>query len=263
MKLSVIQSLYTVNPWIPESVYLTMDALTSTVKDFELILFNDHGDEKVKDLISKFLLDKRVRYVYSEKNYGQKVCMGGWVGALPYVSGDLIHAVGHDDIFTRAFYKKMVAELENDPELMLVFNNCFVTSESLVTSGAMIHIRPMPEYYTHPFECFKWWFGVGENGKDEVTRANNNIPGPGTIYRAILHKQIGEPDLDNYFGSADFEFWARVLFNKCKCKYLPDPMWLYRKSEHSISKENDVSRTLAWNEKIKAKYYKLYNERKK
>lgn len=263
MKLSVIQSLYKINPWIPESVHLTLDALKSSGIDFEIILFNDHGDIEVKDLVEKFLLDKRIKYVYSEKNYGQKVCMGGWVGALPYVKGDLIHAIGHDDVFTRAFYMKMMSELINDPTLMLVFNNCFVTSESLTMKGAMMPIQPMPEYYDNSFQVFKWWFGVGEKGKDEVTRANNNIPGPGTIYRRSLHGHIGEPDLNNYLGAADFEFWARILFHGFRCKYLPDPMWLYRKSEYSISNENDASRTLGWNEKIKAKYHKLYSERTK
>jgi hypothetical protein len=108
---------------------------------------------------------------------------------------------------------------------------------------------------------FKWWFGVGENGKDEVTRANNNILAPGTIYRKILHSTIGLPDLDAFFGAADFEYWARIFFYGYKGKLIDEPLWLYRKSEFSTSNENDKSDTGKWVEKVKEKYAHLHKTR--
>jgi hypothetical protein len=86
--------------------------------------------------------------------------------------------------------------------------------------------------YSQPLDRFKEWFGVNENGIKGVTRANNNIPGLGVIYKKTLHDEIGPPDLDNFGGAGDFEYWARILFFQKKCKFINEPLWLYRQGEN-------------------------------
>lgn len=260
MKLNVVQNLYKRNPFVPETVQLNLMALNATNIDYEYILFNDHGDKEIEEDIKQYTTDKRVKYIYSDINYGKGKCSGGWVGSIPHLTGDLIHNTGQDDVFTSAFYEKCIKELNANDELMFVFTNVFVTNENLVAHSLMLNPTMTPNY-NNPYEVFKWWFGVGENGKNEVTRANNNIPAPGVIYRTKLHGLIGPPDLDNFLGAADFEFWARILFFGYKGKFINEPLWLYRKSDYSLSNQNDNISTPQWVEKIKIKYSNLYKEK--
>lgn len=260
MKLSLIHNQYNRNPYAAESVAACLHALRSEGVDYEYIIFNDHGDESIKKDFERFLDDPRVQYVYSDVNWGQGVCTGGWVGAIPYLTGDFVHNMGADDIFTPLFYRIGLRELEQDPNLMLVHFNGISVNENLNPIGVMLDTKVSPDYYNKPFDCWKWWFGVEGNGG--VTRANNNLLAPGVIYRRSLHDLIGPPDLSQFFGAADFEFWARVLFNGYKCKSFPLPCWLYRKTNFSTSVDT-VDRTPDWVRKVKEKYTRLYAARKK
>ena len=261
MKLSVIHNLYKRNRFVPETVQLNLLALDSINTDYEYILFNDCGDKEIGNDLIDILPHKNVKYVYSLTNYGKGKCSGGWIGAIPHLTGDVVHNTGQDDVFTTAFYKKCLDEMVKDKELMLIFTNCFVSGNNLMASQTMLHPAVTQEY-AHSDEIFRWWFGIGEKGVDEVTRANNNIPAPGVIYRRNLHELIGPPDLDTFLGAADFEYWARVIFNRHKIKYLNEPLWIYRKSEYSHSNVNDTLDTHIWVDKVKDKYAKLYKERK-
>jgi hypothetical protein len=173
---------------------------------------------------------------------------------------------------TSTFYNQSLEVLNNNPDIDLVFSSCFhATEKSLeaINFGTNPEINPginFPSYEHNPLDCFKVWFGVGENGKDEVTKANNYMMASGVIYRTKLHKIIGEPDL-SFGGACDFEYWARVLFNERKCKMINLPTWLYRKSIYSAGNEiidgkrnNDHHREKCLVE-IKNKYYNLYKSK--
>lgn len=259
MKLSIIHNLYKKNPFVNESVKLNLLALKESKVEYQYILFNDNGDERIIDDINEFICDN-VEYVYSNINYGKKQCSGGWVGAQKYVKGDFIHNTGQDDVFTAQYFKCSIDLLQSDDSLMLVFSNAFRVNENLQATEIMLPVQEIHQYYNDPFTVFKRWFGVGENGKNEVTRANNMILAPGVIYKKTLHEKIGFPDLDNFLGAADFEYWSRILFNGYKCKELANPLWFYRCSNLSTSNET-VNSTVNWVDKVKTKYYNLYKEK--
>ncbi len=264
MKLSLIHNQYHRNPYFKESVRIGLHSLKTSQIDYEYVIFNDNGDKEIEEDAKEFLMDSRVKYVYSPINFGHRTCTGGWVGALPHITGDLIHNMGQDDIFTPMFYRISVGLLISDPNLMLVHSNAFACNENLEVKNLMLSPSFSGyEYYNRPFECWKAWFGVGEHGQDKVTRANNNFLAPGVIYKKKLHDFLGLPDLDNCLGACDFEFWSRVLFYGHKCISLPMPTWLYRISQHSTSSgENQEALIKSWVEKIKKKYYNLYEARK-
>ncbi len=262
-KLSVIQSVYNRNPLIAESNRLNLFALNQVGADYEFIIFNDHGDVEIKEDLKDVLKNPRVVYVYSDINYGKGVCSGGWVGGMQYMHGELIHFANQDDIYTPLFYTQALTAHE-DALVMMTHANAFKVNEDLLATDFMINPIYRLDYYTNPFEQFKFWFGVGANGTDEVTRANNFVLAPSVIYKKTLHELIGPPDTDTYFGAADFEYWARILFHGYKCRYFNEPSWLYRVSQHSTSiKVTDAKdQTINWNVKIQEKYSRLYNERK-
>jgi hypothetical protein len=210
MKISVIHNLYKRNPHVNESVRYNIHALEKINADYQYILFNDKGDQEIYDDVKDLLSDK-VEYHYSEYNFGMGICSGGWVGALPLVKGDIIHNTGQDDVFIDEFYKKAL-EIFADPEIMFFSCNGIKTDENLNQQGSMIHPQFKPDY-SAPLDRFKEWFGVVDN---QITRANNQLLAPGTLYRKKLHNLIGEPNLKLFKGAADMEYWARILLNEYK-----------------------------------------------
>mgnify|MGYP003631302662 FL=1 len=241
MKISIIHNLYNRNPYVEESVMYNIHALEESGVDYQYILFNDKGDKDIfKDIES--ILNDKVIYHYSDYNYGMGICSGGWVGALPLVEGDIIHNTGQDDVFVADFYNKAV-EVFSNPEIMFFSCNGIKTDETLNQQGPMIPPQFHPDY-SKPLDRFKEWFGVINN---KITRANNNLLAPGTLYRKELHNLIGEPNLELFKGASDFEYWARILFNEHKGYYHPYPLWLYRESHYSTSQSpeyNDLNQLL-------------------
>tara|TARA_R100000541_G_scaffold48671_1_gene55767 strand:+ start:47 stop:808 length:762 start_codon:yes stop_codon:yes gene_type:complete len=241
MKITVIHNLYKQNPYINESIRYNIQALEDTNVDYQYIIFNDKGDKEIYNDI-KTLLSNKVEYHYSDHNFGMGVCSGGWVGAIPLIKGDIIHNTGQDDVFISDFYKKAI-ETFNNPELMFFSCNGIKTDEVLNQKGHMIDPQYSPNF-SFPLDRFREWFGVINN---KITRANNGLLAPGTLYRKDLHELIGEPNLKLFKGAADFEYWARILFNEYKGYYHPSPLWLYRESSYSTSQSpeyNDLNKLL-------------------
>lgn len=230
MKITVIHNTYRFNPLIEETVALNLRALQDAGVSYQYIVFNDNGDESIETLVKG--LD--VQYHYSDINYGKKMCSGGWVGALPLVKGELLHNTGQDDVFTPFFYRS-IFEKFNTLNYDLVYANGFKVNEELIMTGETLGPLQTIWDYSKPREVFSQWMGVVNN---RITRANNYIPAPGTVYRTSLHSEIGEPDIENFRGVADFEYWVRVLFNRKKVCYLPTPCWLYRMSRYTTTLEN-------------------------
>ena len=249
--INIVHNTYEKNRYLRESVISNVKALKDTTLDFNYVIFNDHGDESIYEDV-KDLIGENVSYVYSDINYGMGVCSGGWVGAIPYTKPGFIHNIGQDDVYTSLFYTSLVERLQ-DPEIMLAYANGFKANTNLTLQGQTLGpIQDMD--YSNPKEVFNFWFGVQNN---KITRANNFIPAPGVIYKTTLHDSIGKPDLETFKGSADFEYWARVLFTGNKVSYDPRPLWLYRMSEYSLgSKPLAEKETPNWNNLIIEKYQK-------
>jgi hypothetical protein len=228
MKISIIHNTFRFNPFIRESVILNLKALNEAKIDYQYIVFNDNGDPKIENEVK----DLNIEYYYSDYNFGQKMCSGGWIGALPLIKGNLIHNTGQDDVFTSYFYKKIINTFIKT-NCDLVYCNGFKTNEDLTTTGETMG-PIVPVNYSNPRQVFNQWFGV-QDGK--ITRTNNFIPAPGTIYKKSLHDEIGSPDLENFRGIADFEYWARILFYNKQIQYIDIPCWFYRISQYTTTLE--------------------------
>lgn len=229
MKISIIHNTYKDNPLIRETVILNLHALRMANVDYQYIVFNDNGDKNIGNQVS----DLPVLYHYSDYNFGKRMCSGGWVGALPLVEGELIHNTGQDDVFTDYFYR-VVYDTFHKTDCDLVYCNGVKVDESLVSTNELLGTLQPYWNYDEPRKVFNEWLGV-QDGK--ITRSNNYIPAPGTVYKKSLHEEIGLPDIETFRGVADFEYWVRVLFFNKKVKYVPTPSWLYRLSRYTTTME--------------------------
>jgi len=249
MKVTIIHNTYARNEYVRESLSLNVKALEDSGIDYQYIVFNDNGDPLIKQDIEG-LIKGKVEYIYSDFNYGMKMCSGGWVGAQPYVKGDLIHNTGQDDVYTALFYKSMVERLKA-PTIHLAYANGFKVTSNLCFQNQVLGLIQEMDY-SQPRKVLDTWFVRKEN---TYTQARNFIPAPGVVYKKEIHDIIGLPDLENFRGSADFEYWARVLFNGLGVSYDPRPLWLYRISEYSLgTKPLAEKETPNWNNLILKKY---------
>lgn len=254
MKISIIHNTFRFNPFIRESVILNLKALEEAGIDYQYIVFNDNGDIEIENEVK----DLNIEYFYSDFNFGMKMCSGGWIGAIPLLKGDLIHNTGQDDVFTSYFYKSVMDTFKST-NCDLVYCNGLKVLENMVTTGELMG----PSFsinYSDPRFHFNNWFGVTNK---KITKSNNFIPAPGTVYKKSLHEEIGEPDLDNFRGVADFEYWARVLFYKKQVQYIHIPCWFYRMSQYTTTLEvidgklNERDLANYYLSKLKEKYQKL------
>jgi hypothetical protein len=148
MKITVIHNTFRFNPLIRESVILNLKALQDANVDYQYIVFNDNGDVEIENEVK----DLDIEYFYSDYNFGQKMCSGGWVGAIPLIKGDLIHNTGQDDVFTSFFYKNIVDTFERT-NCDLVYCNGLKVLENMVTTGeSMGPISPVD--YSNPSHSF-------------------------------------------------------------------------------------------------------------
>jgi cellulose synthase/poly-beta-1,6-N-acetylglucosamine synthase-like glycosyltransferase len=254
MKISVIHNTFRDNPFIRESVILNLKALKEANVDYQYIVFNDNGDTEIEDQVK----DLDVEYYYSDYNFGMKQCSGGWIGAIPLLKGDLVHNTGQDDVFTPQFYKNVVDTFKST-NCDLVYCNGFKSYEDLAITGETM--GPISDVdYSNPRLVFNQWFGVVNN---KITRTNNFIPAPGTVYKVSLHDEIGKPALEEFAGVCDFEYWARILFYNKQVKYISTPCWMYRMSKYTTTLEvidgkvNERDLAAGYLEKMKVKYQNL------
>jgi hypothetical protein len=63
-------------------------ALKESKIDFQYMIFNDNGDIGVKDDLEEII--NEIDYVYSDINYGKKMCAGSYIGSMIYATGDIV-----------------------------------------------------------------------------------------------------------------------------------------------------------------------------
>tara|TARA_B100000287_G_scaffold433811_1_gene496491 strand:- start:3407 stop:4264 length:858 start_codon:yes stop_codon:yes gene_type:complete len=264
--LTVVQSVYNRNPLISLSTQASMLSLDSLGIEYQYIMYNDAGDKDIlDDLPSHIKEHANFEYHYSDFNYGYGTAPGGFVGVIDLIKYPYIHQSNQDDFYTPSFYSLSLKHLlSSDETVAAVCSNCYHVDEEFEISAIPLSLdeKQMNKAWSDPNYMFDWMFGINDK---KLTRANNFIYNPGTVYKKELYSTIGKPDIPSFRGSMDFEFWARAVFNGYKFRYLALPTWSYMKSEFSHSaieakKEGGDDRHNIYNPRIMQKYQTLWQE---
>jgi len=268
--LSVVQSVYNTNPLISLSTQTAIVALDTLGIDYQYILFNDNGDEDIiKQIPEHIKKHKNFEYHYSDFNYGRKTATGGFLGAKDLIKFPYVHSSNQDDFYTPTFYSLSLKFLLSlDDTYAAVCSNCYHVDEEFEIEGIALPSstdeEAMNKAWSDPEFMFDWMFGIDG---DKLTKSNNFVYFPGTIFKKELYEKIGDPDILNFGGSCDFEYWARAVFNGYKFQYLSLPTWSYMKSSYSHSHVNkddpNLSRENIYNPRIVTKYKNLWIENNK
>ncbi len=99
-KVSIIVPVYNVENYI----YKCLSSLKNqTLKDIEIIVVNDGSTDKSKEIVKRFLDDKR--FIYLEKENGGLSDARNY--GMPYAQGEYIAFVDSDDYVELSMYEKM------------------------------------------------------------------------------------------------------------------------------------------------------------
>lgn len=111
--VSVLMTAYNREKYLAEAIE---SVLSSTYKNFELIVVDDCSSDHTLEIAKKFeKIDQRVKVYFSEKNLGQ---FANRNKALQYVNGDLIKFFDSDDVMFSDFITIMVDAMQSFPEAL-------------------------------------------------------------------------------------------------------------------------------------------------
>lgn len=216
MTISVIIPAYNVAPYIGE----TLDSLLAqTYTDYEVIVINDGSTDDTEQIILPYRehFDGRMIYQWQAnqglaraRNAGLRVARGRYIALLDA-----------DDIWVPEFLAKMLALIESDPALDLVFPNAWFWGSPNFSGREFQAVFPASEPVTF----------------EKVLRRECYIFGLALFKRELL-ETVGYYD-EELGASEDFDLWLRMLRQGCRFSFTREPLVKYRWRADSLSNNSD------------------------
>ena len=129
-RVSVILPCYNGARWISQAIE---SVLAQTYKDFELLVIDDGSTDNSREIVSSYLHDRRVRYIYQENR--------GFSGAInrgiKESKGDFIGFIGQDDLWLPHKLELQTKYLSKHRDVDLVHSSYF----AIDSEGRVIGIR--------------------------------------------------------------------------------------------------------------------------
>lgn len=88
--------------------------LAQTVRDFELVVVDDHSPEDLESVVREFS-DPRLKYVKHEVNLGGKDLVAAWEYAMSFAKGEWCVLASDDDIYHPRYLEEMFRLTEKYP----------------------------------------------------------------------------------------------------------------------------------------------------
>jgi glycosyltransferase involved in cell wall biosynthesis len=211
-KVSVILPCYNGSLWISDAV---KSVLRQTLDDFELVIIDDGSTDNSESIISPFLGDGRVHYIYQENR--------GFSGAvnrgIKESKGDLIGFIGQDDIWLPNELEVHVKYFDEHKNVDLVHSNyCSIDSE-----GRIIKVRDIkiPNFSSRK-KLIEYLF------------INNFIGFETALVKKRCFDEVGFFD-ERMTGFSDHDMWLRIA-GKFNMAYIDLPLVKKREHELQLSK---------------------------
>ncbi|MEK5184007.1 glycosyltransferase family 2 protein [Solibacillus sp. FSL W7-1324] len=222
-KVSIIIPTYNCAQYIELAL---LSALEQTYQNKEIIIIDDGSTDDTRAVLKKYIKNKDVNYIYQEnqgvsqaRNTGISVAQGSYVATLDA-----------DDTWSNTRLEKMIAFLEgNDYDIAI--SNFYIVDEyrRRIKSTAAF-----PEGYTHP----------------SVEKQYSSLLKEATAFALMVVKKDILIDVDCYDVSLkgeaeDYDLWLRLLSEKKKWGYYPEPLVEMMVRVGSLSKGYSKNRKAA------------------
>ena len=187
--------------------------LEQTLQSFELFIIDDGSTDGSKAVIESFSAHQKVTIIY-QKNKGLNITNNI---ALRLSTGKYIMRLDADDYLKSNALEKMVADLEADEELGMVFPDYFlIDAENNITAEIKRH-----------------------NFNEEVTLLDQPAHGACTMIRVDFLKAVGGYD-ESYSCQDGYELWIKFS-SRFKVSNVREALFFYRQhGENLTSNENRI-----------------------
>nr|MDO8044211.1 glycosyltransferase [Candidatus Baldrarchaeota archaeon] len=211
-KVSVILPCYNGARWISEAIE---SVLNQTFEDFELIVVDDGSTDNSREIVTSYMDDKRVHYIY-QKNRGFSAAVNR---GLKESKGDLVGFICQDDLWLPDKLKLQVKYLSKHKDVGLVHTSCF----DIDSQGRTIRIRNIEMPVVSSKEEFI-----------EKLFLRNFIAFPTVLVKRQCFDQVGFFD-EHMVGFSDHDMWLRMA-GKFNIGHLSRPLVKKREHEFQLSK---------------------------
>lgn len=190
-----------------ESIY------NQTFQDFELIIVDDGSTDNSKEIIESYATKEKTSVIF-QKNKGLNVTNNI---ALKASKGKYIMRLDADDYLVESALEQMVAELEGNDELGLVFPNYYLVDEENIKLAEIKRF----------------------NFDEEVSLYDLPAHGAVTMIRVDFLKSLGGYD-ESYKCQDGYELWIKFI-TKYKVSNVSEPLFYYRQhGDNLTSNENKI-----------------------
>ncbi len=181
--------------------------------DLELVIVDDGSTDNTRQVISK-IDDRRLRYVYFEKNRGETFARNQ---GIQQAKGELIAQMDSDDIWYPQKISYQVDLFSRYRHLNLSF--CNMKNINVIT-GKEENYFDQVSYAFQRLQVQELEKDVWEilGGLPEALLASTIIPHPTVMFRRSMLESVGRYN-ETLRGGGDFEYWWRIALRGGKFAY--------------------------------------------
>lgn len=220
--VSIIMPSYNTSEYISESI---KSVLNQTYKEWELIIVDDCSVDNTYEIVKPFLIDKRIRFISNDSNYGAAVSRNR---ALQEANGRWIAFLDSDDLWLPEKLSLQISFMESNEYHFSYTNYCEIDSNGHKT-------------------------GVFVTGPKRITRSGFfNYCWPGCLTVMYDADVIGLIQIADIKKNNDYAMWLKVC-KKADCYLLDKELALYRRGRIGSVSSHSFITMIGW-------HYKLFRQ---
>lgn len=206
---SILVPLYNTPPEFLKDLMLSVFAQTYTSWELCIADGSDEGNDQIQELMKIWTKNPKVKYTNLGENKG--IAMNT-VAAYEMATGDFLVLLDHDDILTVNALFELASEINNNPDLDIIFSDRAIFSNKT---------KNILAYHFLPGYC------------PDFLRSNNYMSHL-IAYSQKVIKRVGF-ERRGYEGSQDYELLLRCTENARKISHIPKVLYLCRASSGSVA----------------------------
>lgn len=209
--ISVILPVYNGEKYLKEAID---SILNQTYSDFELIILDDCSTDNTANIIKSYS-DKRIRYVYNEKNLKIAASLNK---GISLARGKYIARMDADDIALPYRFQKQIDIFKNNPNIDIVNIRFNIMSEN-----------------GNNIRKFKYNISPSSNALKYLIHIDSFICHPGVMIKKEWYQKYKYKTEIDAYNVEDCELWLRMISNGAQCYTIKEPLLNYRINNQSVT----------------------------